>query len=38
MYKEKKKKKKVWTEVSICLQEDLEALGDDKKRFWRILP
>ena len=27
-YKDRKETKKTWTEISICLQEDSEALGD----------
>ena len=38
VYKDKNETKKAWTEVCICLQEDFEALGGDKKGFWLILP
>jgi hypothetical protein len=38
IYKDRNEKKKTWTEVCVCLQEDFEALGDDKKRFWLMLP
>jgi len=31
IYKDRKETKKAWREVSICLQEDFEALGDVKK-------
>ena len=30
-YKDRNKTKKAWTEVCICLPEDFEVLGDDKK-------
>ena len=38
IYKDRNETKKVWREVCICLQEDVEALGDVKKRFWWVLP
>jgi len=31
IYKDRNETKKAWTEVCICLQEDLEALGDAQK-------
>ena len=34
IYKGRNETKKAWREVCICLQEDLENLGDVKKRFW----
>jgi len=38
IYKDRNEMKKAWKEVCICLQEDLEALGDVKKRFCCVLP
>jgi hypothetical protein len=34
IYKDTYETKKAWREVCIYLQEDFEALGDVKKRFW----
>ena len=33
IYKDRNETKKAWREVCICLQEDVEALGDVQKRF-----
>ena len=34
IYKDRNETKKAGTEVCICLQEDFEALGDDKKNVF----
>ena len=37
MYKYRNETKNARTEVCICLQENFESLGGDKKGFWLIL-
>jgi hypothetical protein len=34
IYRDRIETKNTWTVVCICLQEDFEALGEVKKRFW----
>jgi hypothetical protein len=38
IYKDRIEKKKTWTEVCICSQEEFEAPGNFRKRCWRVLP